>query len=57
MPIWEKGRRYYWRLFASTLCLRPKLFPIYITMTVYGYHFRKTVEKYTALPVQKSPAA
>jgi radical SAM superfamily enzyme YgiQ (UPF0313 family) len=43
--IREKGRRYYWKLFASTLLRKPKSFPTFVTLTVYGYHFRKVIAK------------
>lgn len=46
LGIREKGRRYYWRMFVSTLMTRPKVFPLFVTLSVYGYHFRKVVDKY-----------
>jgi radical SAM superfamily enzyme YgiQ (UPF0313 family) len=39
----EKGRRYYWRLLAWTILTRPRLFPMSITIAIYGFHFRKVV--------------
>ena len=48
----EKGRRYYWRLFVSTLLKYPRKFPISISLAVYGYHFRKVVEKYIRTPAE-----
>ncbi len=54
LGIREKGRRYYWKLFLSTLLKQPRKFPISISLGVYGYHFRKVVEKYIGLPVQSS---
>ena len=54
LGIREKGRRYYWRLFLSTLLKQPRKFPISISLSVYGYHFRKVVEKYISLPVHNS---
>lgn len=48
--IREKGRRYYWKLFASTLLRKPRVFPMFVTLTVYGYHFRKVVARTTLLP-------
>jgi radical SAM superfamily enzyme YgiQ (UPF0313 family) len=47
LGIREKGRKYYWRMFASTLIRRPGTFPRAITLAVYGYHFRKLIEQYT----------
>jgi len=51
LGIREKGRRYYWKLFLSTLLKQPRKFPISISLSVYGYHFRKVVKEYTSLPV------
>ena len=51
LGIREKGRRYYWKLFLSTLLKQPRKFPISISLSVYGYHFRKVVEKHIGLPV------
>jgi len=41
LGIMEKGRRYYWKLFFWTLLTRPKMFPMAITLAIYGHHFRK----------------
>jgi len=37
-------RVYYWRLFFWTLFRRPKLFPLAITLAIYGFHFRQVCE-------------
>ncbi|MBI5652320.1 MAG: DUF4070 domain-containing protein [Chloroflexi bacterium] len=37
-------RAHYWRLFFWTLFRRPKLFPLAITLAIYGFHFRQVVE-------------
>lgn len=34
----------YWRLFFWTLFQRPILFPLAITLAIYGYHFRQVAE-------------
>jgi radical SAM superfamily enzyme YgiQ (UPF0313 family) len=39
--IFSRGRIYYWRLFFWSLLHRPRLFPMAITYSIYGYHFRK----------------
>jgi radical SAM superfamily enzyme YgiQ (UPF0313 family) len=39
--VLSKGRVYYWKLFMWSLFRRPKLFPMAITYSIYGYHFRK----------------
>ena len=41
--IREKGRRYYWKMFIRTLFLKPRTFPMFVTLAVYGYHFRKVI--------------
>ena len=55
LGIKEKGRRYYWRLFVSTLLKYPRSFPLSVSLTVYGYHFRKVVKTYTNLPMANTP--
>jgi radical SAM superfamily enzyme YgiQ (UPF0313 family) len=37
-------RPHYWRLVFWTLFSRPKLFPLAITLAIYGYHFRQVCE-------------
>lgn len=44
LGIREKGRRYYWKLIAWTMFRKPKLFPLSVTMAIYGFHFRKIAE-------------
>jgi len=43
LGILDSARRYYWKLFFSTLFRSPRKFPMAITMAIYGYHFRKVV--------------
>jgi len=45
LGVKEKGRRYYWKLFGSTLFKKPRFFPLFITLAVYGFHFRKVAKK------------
>ena len=52
LGIREEGRKYYWKLFLSTLLRRPRSFPISISLAVYGYHFRKIVEGYINTPIE-----
>jgi radical SAM superfamily enzyme YgiQ (UPF0313 family) len=40
LGIVGKERTHYWKLFWWTLFRRPRLFPIAITIAIYGYHFR-----------------
>ncbi|MCX6030102.1 MAG: DUF4070 domain-containing protein [Chloroflexi bacterium] len=41
LGIIGRERVEYWRLFRWTLFRRPELFPLAITLTIYGYHFRQ----------------
>ena len=41
----EKGRKYFWKLFALSIFRHPKKFPLAMTMAVYGYHFRRVAAK------------
>jgi radical SAM superfamily enzyme YgiQ (UPF0313 family) len=43
-----KERFHYWKLFFWSLFTRPRLFPQAITLAIYGFHFRKFIEQYTA---------
>ena len=45
LGVKENGRKYYWKLFVSTLLKSPRTFPLSISLAVYGFHFRKVVEK------------
>ncbi len=44
LGVLEKERVYYWRLFFWSLFTRPKLFPLAITFSIYGFHFRRIFE-------------
>jgi len=37
----SRSRVYYWKLFFWSLLHRPRLFPMAITYSIYGYHFQK----------------
>ncbi len=41
LGIIDKERVHYWKLFFWTLFRRPKLFPLAIAFSIYGYHFRQ----------------
>ncbi len=43
--ILGKERFQYWKLFFWSLFRRPKLFPHAITLSIYGFHFRKMVQE------------
>jgi len=52
LGIKETGRRYYWKLFVSTLLKKPKVFPLSITFAIQGFHFRKVAEKIQRTPIK-----
>jgi len=39
--LFDKNRKYYWHLFFWSLFRRPKIFPMAITYSIYGYHYRR----------------
>lgn len=41
LGIMDPYRKHYWNVFLWTLFNRPKLVPLAVTYSVYGYHFRK----------------
>jgi radical SAM superfamily enzyme YgiQ (UPF0313 family) len=41
LGIINKSRIWYWKLFFWSLINRPETFPLAITYSIYGYHFRK----------------
>lgn len=41
-----KERVQYWKLFFWSLFTRPRLFPLAITLSIYGFHFRKIFESH-----------
>jgi len=43
-----KERFQYWKLFLWSLFTRPRLFPLAITFSIYGHHFRKILEVHEA---------
>jgi hypothetical protein len=50
MLVWllgtlEKGKKYFWKLFAFSLFRHPNKFPLAMTLAVYGYHFRRIAAK------------
>ncbi|NIO70754.1 MAG: DUF4070 domain-containing protein [Anaerolineales bacterium] len=44
LGIVGKERVHYWKLLLWTLFRRPQLFPLAITLAIYGHHFRKVCE-------------
>lgn len=54
LGIKEKGRLEYWRFLIITFFKHPRHLPIGVYMAIYGYHFRKVVEKYVAKPLKST---
>jgi radical SAM superfamily enzyme YgiQ (UPF0313 family) len=48
LGIIGRERFQYWRLLAWTLCHRPRMVPLAVTMAIYGHHFRKVCERHIA---------
>ena len=51
LGIKEKGRKYYWKFLVSTLLRHPRSFPLSVSLSVFGFHFRKVTEKYISTPI------
>lgn len=57
LGIIGKERVHYWKLFFWSLFRRPRAFPLAATFAIYGFHFRKTFEKYMCgIRREKAPA-
>ena len=41
-----RERFQYWKLMAWSLIRRPRLFPLAVTFSIYGHHFRKVFSKH-----------
>ena len=41
LGVKDKARVHYWKLFFWSLFARPRVFPLAITFSIYGFHFRK----------------
>ena len=46
LGILGKERFRYWQLILWTLICRPKLISVAVTLSIYGYHYRKICERY-----------
>lgn len=45
LGILGKGRVYFWRLILWSLIKRREVFPLAVTLSIYGFHFRKVFRK------------
>ncbi len=43
--ILDRDRKYYWQLFFWSLFNRPEVFPLAVTYSIYGYHYRRVFKK------------
>ncbi len=46
LGIIGRERFHYWKLFFWSLFRRPRLFPLAITLSIYGFHFRKVFQRH-----------
>jgi radical SAM superfamily enzyme YgiQ (UPF0313 family) len=46
LGVLGKERCYYWRLVFWSLFRRPRLLPMAVTFSIYGFHFRKIFERH-----------
>ncbi len=54
LGIIGKERYHYWKLFFWSLFCRPRLFPLAITFSIYGFHFRKIFEQHCRVIERKT---
>jgi radical SAM superfamily enzyme YgiQ (UPF0313 family) len=45
--IYKKNSRYYWELLLWSLFNKPETFPLAVTYSIYGYHYRKVFKGLT----------
>jgi radical SAM superfamily enzyme YgiQ (UPF0313 family) len=51
LGVVDPSRAYYWLFILSTLVKRPGSFRLSMTLAIYGYHFRRVVNKLVRVPV------
>jgi hypothetical protein len=54
LGIMDKGRRYFWKLLIWTLLKHPRHFPLSLSLSVSGFHFRKVAESFSSSTFEKS---
>ncbi len=57
LGIIGKGRRHYWRLLISTLLKHPRSFPLSVSLSVFGFHFRKVAKKLNSTSIGDTSAS
>ncbi|QXE89223.1 B12-binding domain-containing radical SAM protein [Geomonas subterranea] len=53
LGILGKERLHYWKVFAWTLLRKPRLLPLTITLTIYGFHFRTVSDQICPYPASE----
>jgi len=56
LGVLGKEGPHYWKVFFWSLLRKPRLLPLAITMTIYGFHFRTVAERICSSPHGGSPA-
>jgi len=46
LGVMQRGRRHFWRFILGVAFKRPRFLPLSLTLSVYGFHFRKVFEKF-----------
>jgi hypothetical protein len=49
LGIIGRERFQYWKLFFWSLFTRPRLLPLALTLSIYGYHFRRVFKRHEKL--------
>jgi radical SAM superfamily enzyme YgiQ (UPF0313 family) len=47
LGVYKKNRIYYWELILWSLFVKPTTFPLAVTYSIYGYHYRKVFKGLT----------
>ena len=50
LGILGKERLHYWKIFFWSLLKKPRLLPLAITLTIYGFHFRTVADRICSSP-------
>jgi hypothetical protein len=51
----EKGKRYYWKLMIATLFKHLQAFPLSVSLSISGFHFRKVAEELSDTRIKSGP--
>lgn len=42
--VFSNGQKYFWKLLLWSLLYKPSVFPLAVTYSIYGYHYRKVLK-------------